>query len=711
MVDGLANRITPPACTIVKINVIGGTNKTFGNLCQENTSSSSGIGVDAISTSTTGDYGTIEEYEYKKIPSWITHKSPTDEEFGSAVKGMTTPSLASDTDRYIDFFGPKGTVQKIVYPNFFRLSSQTFEATGSTTATNNTFLDDLNTTIENAFNNASGTSTTPTAEQNLTIDLVKAKIKSVLDLKSAEINTLITSQNPATLSGDQLILYQNLKNGTYPEANVDLYKLLADNGNVLSTLADTLLWYNKSNATSKYSFVLENYLDRDGNRDYPLIGQHKDYEMAYIGGPGDAQNMYVKLDPESKGNLPKNITDIQAEYGSLTNLLDGANIGAYAPEDSKFKCGPPEGVPIWQWLPAVFCWLGTILPPAIETGKCGPALGGDKKNDADYFTGPTGADGKPNWQKDTNKNGILDGYEWIKDGSIKLTTPLKRIGYRTDTALVADLTKDGRSLAFDSFNEVYFDIKKIVLKKGQAQLDGSLVTSDKTVYVRGGSEAAGSLETLQKYVFFTPIKARSELGTAKYHIQSIDRDIDITLDATVSPKDKNGLPAFKTVSNELLLEVRSEALRVDSLVKTGTGSQTNPTFKAGLADNIAFNFSVTGSNPEAPSPAKYPVEVKILDDIDGTVLQNTQNITSGKYTYNGDLLKKAGNYRFEYIDAENRFGTVVVNVLPADPVRIDTLPSSSLFVKGQKDMILVRAMDAFGNITKGDLLQIKGTVS
>ncbi|MDD2745687.1 MAG: VCBS repeat-containing protein, partial [Candidatus Gracilibacteria bacterium] len=710
-VDALANRIAPPACTVVKVNLIGGTNKTFGSLCQENTSSSSGIGVDAISTSTTGDYGTIEEYEYKKIPSWITHKSPTDEEFGSAVKGMTTPSLASDVDRYIDFYGPKGTVQKIVYPNFFRLSSQTFEGTGSTTATGGTFLDDLNATIENAYNNTAGTSTAPTVEQNLTIDLVKAKIKSVLDAKSAEINALITSQNPATLSGDQLLLYQTLKNGTYPEANVDLYQLLESNGNVLSTLADTLFWYNKSNATSKYSFILENYLDRDGNRDYPLIGQHKDYEMAYIGGPGDAQNMYVKLDPESKGNLPKSITDIQAEYGSLTNLLDGANISAYAPEDSKFKCGPPEGVPIWQWLPAVFCWLGTILPPTIEAGKCGPPLGGDKKNDSDHFTSPTGADGKPNWQKDTNKNGILDGYEWIKDGEIKLTTPLKRIGYRADTSLVADLTKDGRSLAFDSYNEVAFDIKKIVLKKGQAQVDGSVVTSDKIVYVRNGSGDAGSLETLKKYVFFTPIKVRAESGTAKYNIQSIDRDIDITIEATVSPKDKNGAPAFTKVSNELLLEVRSEALKVNSLVKTGTESQTNPTFKAGLGDNITFSFSVTGSNPEAPSPAKYPVKVKILDDIDETVLQDTQNISSDNYIYAGDLLKKAGNYRVEFIDAENRFGTVVVNVLPADPVRIDTLPSSSLFVKGQKDMILVRAMDAFGNITKGDLLQIKGTVT
>jgi hypothetical protein len=48
--------------------------------------------------------------------------------------------------------------------------------------------------------------------------------------------------------------------------------------------------------------------------------------------------MYVKVDPEAKGNLPKSISDIQGEYGSMINVLDGANIGSYNPEDSKFRC-------------------------------------------------------------------------------------------------------------------------------------------------------------------------------------------------------------------------------------------------------------------------------------------------------------------------------------------------------------------------------------
>lgn len=64
-----------------------------------------------------------------------------------------------------------------------------------------------------------------------------------------------------------------------------------------------------------------------------------------------------------------------------------------------------------------------------------------------------------------NKNGIIDGYEWIKDGDLKLSSEFKRIGYRTSSALTAELWKDGHILAHDSFNEVYFDVEKIVLKK------------------------------------------------------------------------------------------------------------------------------------------------------------------------------------------------------------------------------------------------------
>lgn len=49
--------------------------------------------------------------------------------------------------------------------------------------------------------------------------------------------------------------------------------------------------------------------------------------------------------------------------------------------------------------------------------------------------------------------------------------------------------------------------------------------------------------------------------------------------------------------------------------------------------------------------------------------------------------------------------------MPAKPVRIDAIASSSVFVRGQKDTVLVRAIDQFNNIAKGNFLKFNATVS
>lgn len=135
-------------------------------------------------------------------------------------------------------------MQKIQYPNFFRLTFSTGNISG---------------------------------------EEIRQKIKEALDAKSAEINEIIRASAPAGLDQKQKALYDILKRGEYPTVQVDLYSLLSANQASLDTLIDTIYWYNQGNATSKYAFTLENYLDRDGNRGYPLAGHKSDYEIAYIG--------------------------------------------------------------------------------------------------------------------------------------------------------------------------------------------------------------------------------------------------------------------------------------------------------------------------------------------------------------------------------------------------------------------------------------------
>ena len=132
------------------------------------------------------------------------------------------------------------------------------------------------------------------------------------------------------------------------------------------------------NATLKYSSTLERSLDIDGEKKISADDTKNDYEIAYLGAPGDARNMYLKVDPEAKSPFPPEIADIMNRVNTYHGLIDGTNISTVSTE-KQFKCGPPEGVPIWQWLPAIFCWLGTILPPTISAGSCTPTTIGSAK--------------------------------------------------------------------------------------------------------------------------------------------------------------------------------------------------------------------------------------------------------------------------------------------------------------------------------------------
>ncbi|MFZ4461251.1 MAG: hypothetical protein ACOYN2_01555 [Patescibacteria group bacterium] len=457
------------------------------------------------------------------------------------------------------------------------------------------------------------------------------------------------------------------------------------------------------NATSKYAFALEHNLDRDGNADYPLPGHKSDYEMAYIAGSGDAQNMHLKIDPAAKDGAPPEIADIMNQYNAVNNLLQGANISDFNEGKTTFKCGPPEGVPIWQWLPAVFCWIGTVLPPTIGAGSCGPSPLGNRGQDKDYFTAiDANKDGIPDWQMDANKNGILDGYEWIKDGNIDLNADHKRLSYNTSTPIRATLRKDGKILAHDSFNEVAFDIKRVVAYESGGK--------SRVVYARNGTGDTSSLETLRKYVDFAPISVRAEMGVAEYSFQAKNADIDVILDATIAPKDKNNAIAFTKVSNELTLEVRSESLEVASSSTIDGTKSVSTTLDAGSTKAIDFTFSTKNALGEILNLSK-PLELSIFDDVDDTKLEGPTKISADNFSYAGPLLTRAGTYRFEFSDATGRFATKVFTIMPAKPVRIDAIASSSVFVRGQKDTVLVRAIDQFNNVAKGNFLKFNATVS
>lgn len=267
-------------------------------------------------------------YDFKSVPSWVEHKSPTKDEILAQSKSMITPSLPADRDRYVDFVSAKGESAKIMYPNLFRVR-------------------------------LSG--------NDVSIAGAKAKLKEYLDAKSAGINSLIAAQSPAGLGGKQREVYDALKTGPYPTMNVDLYGSIAAKPELLEMVVQAVYWNNLTNATAKYMFLLEHYLDSDGNTLYPLPSFKKVNELAYLGSPGDAANMYIKIDPDQNGDAPKAVSDVQADIDGFRGGIMAINTaGSDMPSKSDTKCGPPDGVNLFQWLPAIFCWLGTILPPTIS---------------------------------------------------------------------------------------------------------------------------------------------------------------------------------------------------------------------------------------------------------------------------------------------------------------------------------------------------------
>ncbi len=73
--------------------------------------------------------------------------------------------------------------------------------------------------------------------------------------------------------------------------------------------------------------------------------------------------MYIKLDPNEKANNP--FASIIARNITLNTSLLSSNIAPPAGKEGVFQCAPPDGVPIWEWIPAIVCWLQEMLPPTI----------------------------------------------------------------------------------------------------------------------------------------------------------------------------------------------------------------------------------------------------------------------------------------------------------------------------------------------------------
>ena len=171
-----------------------------------------------------------------------------------------------------------------------------------------------------------------------------------------------------------------------------------------------MYWNNLTSVSAKYAFIFDNYLiDQfwEPNNNYLLPKNKKEYEIAYLGGSWNARNMYVKMDTEWKADNP--YSDIISNNINLSSSLLGSNIWTWN-EEGIFKCAPPDWVPIWEWIPAVMCWLWEMMPPSISISEwvCWPdLLTIDEQEEIRSCNG----DVDKNWINDCIENKLWDA--WI----------------------------------------------------------------------------------------------------------------------------------------------------------------------------------------------------------------------------------------------------------------------------------------------------------
>lgn len=260
---------------------------------------------------------------YKRIPSLVKHSDPTTEIYGKQLQGSSTPNLPVDEERHLLYLDRTGASSRIDYPNLFDIviDSQDTDAM---------ILKKIQTALAGAQSRL--VPAAPLSQDHKWSKLVPAPATPAVNLSEA---------------------------------------LLAD-PDIRAGLVDALRWRHLD-IEMKYAEVFETALSAPSAQDRLILADRKDlYEIAYLGGQGDARNFVFGFSPEEKSDLPEWFTGIQSAHGAVSTTLGtydadnnpeyslstdeidrllGSNASSSVDEESDSdECGDPSGVVIWEWL-------------------------------------------------------------------------------------------------------------------------------------------------------------------------------------------------------------------------------------------------------------------------------------------------------------------------------------------------------------------------
>ncbi len=635
--------------------------------------------------------GDIIEKTYKNIPSYIIHKSPTSNELSIQLKSNITQNLPIDKTRYIDFFSSivdsdtwswKDSYEKIIYPNIFKVT----------------------------WSNK--------------IDIWKI-LNELLDTKSKEILNI----------GWSIDLKSILKNKENKELNIwgEIKKI-----NYYDFLVFSIFWNNLSNISAKYKFVMEYYLSDQiwgNNFKFVLPKNKKIYEIAYMWADWDASNMYVKLDPEDKINsnpyndiYSKNwllnsnkisvwvlnwSNKINVDLTSLSGWLSSVNY-----EEWLFKCAPPEGVPIWEWIPAVMCRLKGLLPVEISVWawNCGSndAFDSDSfdSDDVDYyelFEKQKQDQNNSSLNRDFNKNWLNDFCEnKIKDnGSIKLYSDSSRYFFNKNWILKTEvLDKNWKRIMLDNSSYITFSLNKIIDKNTWN------VIFDKNI-----DNFEDKKEEIWKYIYFKNFKSKTRYWETKYYFSTKNNESDIYFEANLDLKDSKNNSIKKIKSNQLIIKIRNNRLFLSS--KNISDNKTITFWRNVIVNekNNVYIYDEKNKDLNLENINKNSIVLWLLNIWDNQKSRNINfpliitlrnknkkiinketinNLNTIKGLYN---IKKSWSYTIEIVDRYNYKVKTNITVLSWKPknLKID-LGTNILEKKWAISTNLVSIYDKFNNI-------------
>jgi len=639
-----------------------------------------------------------DTYNFKFIPSFVTHKSPTYDELSKEIGSLITPNLPIDKDRYIDYIDAKWNYKKINYPYLFRIK------------------------------NSSGI--------KLDIANIGISLKKALDKKSALINAIINSSNPSTLSWKDLTLYNLLKSWAYPAGNINLYNNIKNKASVqmksygetksinyYDTLVFALYWKELNSIWAKYKFIFENYLsDQFGSNSFwfNLPRNKKSYEIAYIWAPWTAKDMFVKVDPAGKGVNP--YASIISKNIDLSSKLLWLNIWWWIDSqgnNSGFKCAPPEWVSIINWLPAVVCWLKDIVPPKVSLSASSCWVSDLSWVGWSFISNNKGQA----CNKDLNKNGIYDCLETkLTNGSIDLSSRSSKYyynGFWKISAQIKDI--NGDNFTIDNTTKIKFVLQKVEAK---SNLNKAISNINKKIIFDRNNYTDGSRTLANDYVFFRDWDVGVNSGLAISSFTTKWKDANLYFKAFIDIKDKNGKVQISIKSQDLLVKVRWERLFItsstvkwwvlstnDSSVKVS--NNTNIYLSNSNKFNISNNISLLSNNSLSKNklllelsnlskwgisvPLSYPITVSLFSGNKQINTRLLQKIDLNNFVslYN---LQNTWIYKIEIIDNIGQKITKTIDILPEVPSKIK-LNLWSTVIKTWWNIItnLVSVVDKYGN--------------